>query len=87
MTKEEIVSRLGLIKGLLNEARELLEPTKPYLEYQCDLNAARAIGADLTWAMENITVISLHQNGQAMNDNMGHGDFSRVKSQKGQLRL
>jgi hypothetical protein len=79
MTKEEIISRLGLVKGLLSEARELLEPTKSHLEYQCDLNAARAIGTDLTWAMENITVISLHLSGHALNDNMGHGDFSRVK--------
>jgi hypothetical protein len=83
MTRDEVISRLGLIKGLLNEARELLDPTLPHLEYQCDLNAARAIGTGLTWAMENITVISNHQRGQAMNDNMGHGNFSRVKPQKG----
>ena len=82
MTKEEIISRLGLVKGLLNEARDLLEPTTPHLEYQCDLNAARSIGTDLTWAMENISVIAKHQIGQAMNDNMGHGDFTRVKPRK-----
>jgi hypothetical protein len=82
MTRDEVISRLGLIKGLLNEARELLDPTLSHLEYQCDLNAARAIGTDLTWAMENIAVISNHQSGQAMNDNIGHGDFARVKTQK-----
>jgi hypothetical protein len=83
MTRDGAISRLDLIKGLLNEARELLGPTLPHLEYQCDLNAARAIGTDLTWAIENIAVISKHQIGQAMNDNMGHGNFSQVKPQKG----
>ena len=82
MTKKEIVSRLSLVKGLLKEARELLDPVVPYLEYDCDLKAARAIGTDLTWAMENTSVISAHQLGKAMNDNMGYGDFSRVKARK-----
>ncbi len=82
MTKKEIVSRLSLVNGLLKEARELLGSVAPFLEYDCDLKAARAIGTDLTWAMENTSVISAHQVGKAMNDNMGHGDFSRVKARK-----
>jgi hypothetical protein len=82
MTKKEIVSGLSLVSGLLKEARQLLDPVVLYLEYDCDLKAARAIGTDLTWAMENTSIISAHQLGKAMSDNMGYGDFSRVTARK-----
>jgi hypothetical protein len=77
--KKEIVSRLSLINGLLKEVYALLAPIEAHLEFDCDVNATKAIKTDLVWAMENTSVISAHQLGKAMKDNMGCGDFSRVK--------
>ena len=79
MTKKEITARLSLVNGLLKEAHGLLDPIVVHLTFDCDVNATKAIATDLIWAMENTSVISAHQRGKAMKDNMGHGDFSRVR--------
>ena len=50
-----------------------LESVYPELKYNMDKKAIVNIITDLNWAVENCTVVGLHQVEKALDDNMGTG--------------
>lgn len=62
---DEASSLIWQAKCLISEAAEFLTDDN-------DKFHARRIQTDLVWAVENCTVIGLHQIGEALEDTMGH---------------
>ena len=55
----------------LSITRGKLEHLSRHLKNDIDQRAAKRILTDLAWAIENCTVIGLHQEGKALDDTMG----------------
>lgn len=75
MTPEDRKSKLDDIAKRLFDLREELCRLAPDFELAVDKKAVGHIITDLAWAVENCTVIGLHQVGKALEDNMGFGPF------------
>ena len=65
--KEKLDSVAHQVFGISQEFESLI----PELTLNIDQKAARSIITDLHWAVENCTVIGLHQIGEALDDMMG----------------
>jgi virulence-associated protein VapD len=65
--------KLDALVTRLRYVHQDLEELFPGLSKVVDKKAAKHILTDLLWAMENCTVIGLHQIGQALEDDMGYG--------------
>lgn len=73
MTKHELETALDkLSKDLFFVSREL-DILKAKLELNMDKKAMSEIITDIHWAEENLTVLGLHQIGEALDDNCGTG--------------
>ena len=70
MPREELKARFDELANRLWAARKELEALYPELRDRDDQRAAQQILTDLTWAVENCTVIGLHQIGKALDDRM-----------------
>ena len=70
MPGEELKTRFEELAKRLWATREELETLYPELREADDQRAAQRILTDLTWAVENCTVIGLHQIGKALDDRM-----------------
>ncbi len=70
MPREELKARFDELANRLWAAREELGALYPELRERDDQRAAQQILTDLTWAVENCTVIGLHQIGKALDDRM-----------------
>lgn len=70
MPREELKARFDELAKRLFAAREELEALYPELRESDDQRAAEQILTDLVWAVENCTVIGLHQIGKALDDRM-----------------
>ena len=68
--REELKTRFDDLAKRLWAAREELAALYPELKEAADQRAAQTILTDLTWAVENCTVIGLHQIGKALDDRM-----------------
>ncbi len=55
----------------LIDVLDKLEELESQLTLDCDKREISVIIGDLFWAVENCTVIGLHQIGQALDDKMG----------------
>jgi len=71
MNKMELAGRFGALAKILSETRSMMEDYSQYLDSDVDRKAVRSMLTDLTWAVENCTVISLHQQGKNLEDTMG----------------
>jgi len=67
---EELKLRFDAVAASLRLAREELERLSAHLTTGIDQNAAKSIVTDLVWAVENCTVLGLHQIGEALDDRM-----------------
>lgn len=70
MKPEDLKLRLDAVAATLRLAREELERLTSHLTTRIDQNAAKSIISDLVWAVENCTVLGLHQIGEALDDPM-----------------
>jgi hypothetical protein len=70
MPREELKARFDELADRLWAARKDLEALCPELRESYDQRAAERILTNLTWAVENCTVIELHQIGKALDDRM-----------------
>lgn len=75
MTPEQVKARFDELASYLWKAYEELGSLAVLLTRRDDQRAAEAILTDLVWAMENCTVIGLHQIGKALEDDMGYGSY------------
>lgn len=73
MTPTDIKTQFDSIAAALGPLYQQIENLKPRLRERVDQLAARDVATDLLWAMENCTVIGLHQIGEALDDHMGYG--------------
>jgi hypothetical protein len=67
---EELKLRFDAVAATLRLAREELDRLSAHLTTRSDQNAAKSIITDLVWAVENCTVLGLHQIGEALDDPM-----------------
>lgn len=72
MTPEEVKQRFDGLAADLWKSRQELEDLATLLQEDFDISAAKSILTDLSWAVENCSVIGLHQIGEAMDDKMGY---------------
>jgi hypothetical protein len=72
MTPEERKEKLDGLSSRLFVISQEIESLIPELSLEFDQKAARSIVGDLFWAVENCTVIGLHQIGKALDDTMGY---------------
>jgi hypothetical protein len=72
MTAEERKEKLDALSSRLFVISQEIESLIPELSPDADQKAARSIVTDLHWAVENCTVIGLHQIGKALDDTMGY---------------
>jgi hypothetical protein len=72
MTPEERKEKLDALSSRLFVISQEIESLIPELSSDVDHKAARSIVTDLHWAVENCTVIGLHQIGKALDDTMGY---------------
>ncbi|HEX6904133.1 MAG TPA: hypothetical protein VF789_30765 [Thermoanaerobaculia bacterium] len=70
MPREELKARFDELADRLSAARRELEALYPELREKDDQKAVEQILTDLVWAVENCTVIGLHQIGEALEDRM-----------------
>ncbi|MBU2709402.1 hypothetical protein KCM76_25650 [Zooshikella marina] len=73
MSPEELKIKLESIASEFMSLSNELEELESKLTLNMDKKAVSEIILNLHWAAENITVISLHQVGKALDDNMGTG--------------
>ncbi len=64
---------LDNIAETFGDAERRLNEMLPKITLLCDRKAIDDILTELGWAMENCTVVGLHQVDQAMDDDMGTG--------------
>jgi hypothetical protein len=72
MTPKERKEKLDALASRLFVISQEIESLIPELSLDVDLKAARSIVTDLHWAVENCTVIGLHQIGKAHDDTLGY---------------
>lgn len=72
MTPEKIKEKLDALSSQLFAISQEVGCLIPELPSEADQKAAQSIVADLQWAVENCTVIGLHQIGEALDDTMGY---------------
>jgi hypothetical protein len=72
MTPEERKEKLDALSSRLFVISQEIESLIPELSLEVDQKSARSIVVDLHWAVENCTVIGLHQIGKAPDDTMGY---------------
>jgi hypothetical protein len=70
MKPEELKLRFDAVTATLRLAQEELERLSVHLTTRIDQSAAKSIITDLVWAVENCTVLGLHQIGEALDDPM-----------------
>jgi hypothetical protein len=70
MPREELKAHFDELANRLAAARKDLEALYPELREADDQRAVEQILTDLVWAVENCTVIGLHQIGKALDDRM-----------------
>ncbi len=71
MNKEQLSKRFKGLAQTVSDIREMLDDYSQFLDNEIDRHAASNILTDLAWAAENLTVLSLHQEGKALEDTMG----------------
>jgi hypothetical protein len=72
MTPKERKEKLDALSSRLFVISKEIESLIPELPLEFDQKAARSIVGDLYWAVENCTVIGLHQIDKALDDTMGY---------------
>ena len=78
MNPEERRTKLHELSDRLSEICSELSQITPELRFEVDRQAAKSILTDLAWAIENCTVMGLHQVGEAMHDAMGVSEDGKV---------
>lgn len=71
LTAPEVKKCFDNLSISLWNAQQELRHLIPLLKNKGDINVANEMLSDLIWAVENCTVIGLHQIGKALNDSMG----------------
>jgi hypothetical protein len=72
MSPEKRKEKLDVLSSRLFVISQEIEGLIPEVSLEADQKAARSIVTDLYWAVENCTVIGLHQMGEALDDTMGY---------------
>jgi hypothetical protein len=72
MTPKDRKEKLDALSSRLFAISQEIESLLPELSFDFDQKAAQSIVIDLHWAVENCTVIALHQIGKALDDTMGY---------------
>jgi len=71
MTKEYLRQQFGAMSYHFLHGRAILEKLSEHLDNEIDQRAVKSMLTDLAWIVENCKVISLHQEGKALDDTMG----------------
>jgi len=66
----KVKSRFDIVAATLTLASEELQRLTHHLSKDTDKHAAKSVLTDLAWAIENCTVLGLHQIGEALDDHM-----------------
>jgi hypothetical protein len=72
MTPAERKEKLDALSSQLFVIHQELKGLIPGLSLEMDQKAARSVLTDIFWAVENCTVIGLHQIGERLDDKMSY---------------